>query len=322
MTKVDVEESLRSQVLEDVRWGLAQSQKQLPSKYFYDTRGSELFEAITGLPEYYLTRTETGLLQHAVAGWVEDFSPASLVELGAGSAKKTRLLLDAMAVRGEVGTYAPVDIAGGFLRDATESLGADYPWLTIELQIKDITTELDFAKALPRKVLFALLGSTLGNFDGDFAIDLLKNVRSAMQAEDRFLLGADLRPGPGKSVRRLEAAYNDDQGITAEFNLNILRVINREVGTDFDLGGFAHRAFFDEDEGRIEMHLVAKTGQVVAIPEMGPVQIDEGESIRTELSCKYARSGLTALLRSAGLDVYEWREDQEGFYAVVLAAPV
>ncbi len=322
MTKIDVGERTRSQVLEDVLWGMSQSQKQLPSKYFYDTRGSELFEAITELPEYYLTRTETGLLRHAVAGWVEDLRPASLVELGAGSAKKTRLLLDAMAVRGEVGTYAPVDIAEGFLRDAAESLGADYPWLTIELQIKDITTELDFAKVLPGKVLFALLGSTLGNFDGDSAIDLLRNVRSAMQAEDRFLLGADLRPGPGKSVQRLEAAYNDAQGITAEFNLNILRVINREVGTDFDLDGFAHRAFFDEDAGRIEMHLVAKTGQVVAIPEMGPVQIDEGESIRTELSCKYARSGLTALLRSAGLDVHEWREDQEGFYAVVLAAPV
>jgi len=322
MTTVDAGGGRRSRILDDVRWGMSQSQKQLPSKYFYDTTGSELFEAITELPEYYLTRTETGLLQRTVAKWVEELAPASLVELGAGSATKTRIVLDAMRIGGEAGTYAPVDIAGGFLRDAAAALARDYPSLPIELQIKDITTELDFADDLPRSVLFALLGSTLGNFDGDLAVALLRNVRRAMRAEDRFLLGVDLRPGPRKSRQQLEAAYNDDQGTTAEFNLNILRVINREVGTDFDLSGFEHRAFYDEDEGRIEMHLVAKTAQVVEVPGIGPVHMDEAESIRTELSCKYDRSGLTALLRSAGLDVYRWCEDQEGRYAVVLASPV
>ena len=322
MTKVDVRGERRSRILDDVRWGMSQDQKQFPSKYFYDTTGSELFEAITELPEYYLTRTETELLQRTVAKWVEELGPASLVELGAGSARKTRILLDAMEIGGKAGTYAPVDIAGGFLRDAAAALGRDYPSLTIELQIKDITTELDFVEDLPRSVLFALLGSTLGNFHGDVAVALLRNVRAAMRGEDRFILGADLRPGPRKSRQRLEAAYNDDQGTTAEFNLNILRVINREAGTDFDLSCFEHRAYYDEDKGRIEMHLVAKTAQVVEIPGMGPVHMAEGEPIRTELSCKYDRPGLTALFRSAGLEVCQWCEDQEGLYTVVLASPV
>ena len=322
MTTVDAGGGRRSRILEDVRWGMSQDQKQLPSKYFYDMTGSELFEAITQLPEYYLTRTETELIQRTVVKWVEELGPASLVELGAGSARKTRILLDAMEIGGKVGTYAPVDIAGGFLRDAAAALGRDYPSLTIELQIKDITTELDFAEDLPRSVLFALLGSTLGNFHGDVAVALLRNVHAAMRTEDRFILGADLRPGPRKSRQRLEAAYNDDQGTTAEFNLNILRVINREAGTDFDLSGFEHRAYYDEDEGRIEMHLVAKTAQVVHVPGMGPVDMAEGESIRTELSCKYDRPGLTALFRSAGLDVCQWCEDQDGLYTVVLASPV
>ena len=309
-------------MLEDVRWGLSQPQKQLPSKYFYDTRGSELFEAITELPEYYPTRTETGLLKTPVSGWVTEMAPASLVELGAGSARKTRILLAAMAHETPERTYAPVDVAGDFLRATAESLRVEDPSLDVRLQIRDITRGLDFVGDLPGPVLFALLGSTIGNFVGEEANKLLANVRSAMGESDLFLLGADLRPSEGKSIERLEAAYNDGQGVTAEFNLNMLRALNRDAGTNFDLAAFRHKAFYNERAGRIEMHLVAENAQEVQIPGGGVLQIGAGESIRTELSCKYDRQILTRMLDLARLGIVRWCTDEDGLYAMALVSPV
>ena len=308
-------------MLEEIRWGLSQPQKQLPSKYFYDTRGSELFEAITELPEYYPTRTETGLLETPVSGWVTEMAPASLVELGAGSARKTRILLAAMASGTAERTYAPVDVAGDFLRATAESLKAEDPSLDVRPQVMDITWDLDFVDDLPRPVLYALLGSTIGNFEGEAAIKLLANVRSSMKENDLFLLGADLRPSEGKTIERLEAAYNDAQGITAEFNLNMLRALNREAGTDFDLASFRHQAFYNEREGRIEMHLVAEHAQEVRVPGAEVVHIKEGESIRTELSCKYDRPVLSEMLEAASLEIVQWSSDEDGLYAVTLASP-
>ena len=171
-------------------------------------------------------------------------------------------------------------------------------------------------------VLFALLGSTIGNFVGEEARKLLSNVRSAMRESDLFLLGADLRPGEGKTIERLEAAYNDAQGVTAEFNLNMLRALNRDAGTNFDLTAFRHRAFYDVAEGRIEMHLVAESAQDVEVPGGGVVQIGAGESIRTELSCKYDRPVLTGMLEAASLKVVRWCTDEDGLYAMALASPV
>ena len=321
-------EGARARMLEDARWGLAQPQKQLPSKYFYDTRGSELFEAITELPEYYLTRSERRLLQDEVAAWVADMAPASLVELGAGSAQKTRILLSAMEdagrksalVRGRA--YAPVDVAGEFLRATASALREDYPSLDIRPQVKDITTPLDFIEDLLSPVLFVLLGSTLGNFEPGADANLLRNVRSSMKETDFFLLGADRRPGREKSVEMLEAAYNDAQGMTAQFNLNILVNFNREVGTDFDLSAFRHEAFYLDDVGRIEMHLVALSPQEVSIPGEEPVRIAEGESIRTELSCKYDRPTVDGLFGEAGLRVDRWCDDEGGLYSMVLGSPV
>ena len=311
-----------SVILEEIRRGLSQRQKQLPSKYFYDTRGSELFEAITELPEYYPTRTETGLLENPVFGWVTDMAPASLVELGAGSARKTRILLAAMASAVPERTYAPVDVAGDFLRATTESLKAEDPSLDVRPQVRDITWNLDFADDLRGPVLFALLGSTIGNFEGEAATKLLSNVRSAMRESDLFLLGADLRPGEGKTIERLEAAYNDAQGVTAEFNLNMLRALNRDAGTDFDPAAFRHEAFYDEREGRIEMHLVAEYAQEVRVPGAGTVPIGEGESIRTELSYKYDRPVLTGILEAASLEIVRWCSDENGLYAVTLVSPI
>ncbi len=316
-------------MLDDIRWGLSQPQKQLPSKYFYDTRGSELFEAITGLPEYYPTRTETALLETPVSGWVTEMAPASLVELGAGSARKTRILLTAMArasaeptyKRTYKRTYAPVDVAGDFLRASAESLRKEDPSLDVRPQIRDITWDMDFVDDLPEPVLFALLGGTIGNFAGEEATKLLANVRSAMKESDLFLLGADLRPSEGKTIERLEAAYNDAQGITAEFNLNMLRALNREAGTDFDLAAFRHEAVYEERGGRIEMHLVAEYAHDVRVPGAGAVHIREGESIRTELSCKYDRPVLTEMLEAASLEILNWTTDEDGLYAVTLASP-
>lgn len=314
-------ESGRARMLEDTVWGLSQPQKQLPSKYFYDTRGSELFEAITELPEYYLTRTERLLLESEVAGWVTRIAPASLVELGAGSALKTRVLLDAMALASSGTAYAPVDVAGEFLRETTRSLLDEFPSFDIRPQVMDITTPLDFAGDLPRPVLFALLGSTLGNFDPTAAVDLLANVRASMREGDLFLLGADLRPGSGKTVKCLERAYNDGRGVTADFNLNILRVLNREIGTDFELSDFRHRAFYRESEGRIEMHLVALHPLDVHVPGGSAVHMAEGESIRTELSCKYDRETIDELLGAAGMKVVRWCQDGPALYSMALASP-
>jgi L-histidine N-alpha-methyltransferase len=310
------------EMLKEIQWGLSQPQKQLPAKFFYDTRGSELFESITELPEYYLTRTETGLLDMPVSGWVTEMEPASLIELGAGSARKTRILLDAMANRTAERTYAPVDVAGDFLRATAETLKIEDPSLDIRPQVRDITWELGFADDLPGPVLFALLGSTIGNFVGEAAVRLLSNVRSAMKEGDLFLLGVDLGPGEGKSIERVEAAYNDARGITAEFNLNMLRALNRDAGTNFDPAAFRHRALYNENEGCIEMHLVAEVALDVRIPGGGIVRIGAGESIRTELSCKYDRSVLTRMLASARLGITRWCTDEDGLYSVVLASPV
>ncbi len=315
-------EGARALVLEAARWGLTQPQKQLPSKYFYDTRGSEFFEEITRLPEYYLTRSERRLLEDEVAGWVRDVAPASLAELGAGNAEKTRILLSAMVEAGRGRAYAPVDVAAEFLHATASALSAEYASLDIYPQVKDITTPLDFAESLWRPVLFALLGSTLGNFEPGADVALLRNARAVMQEGDLFLMGADLRPGPEKGVALLDAAYNDSRGVTREFNLNILANFNRSVGTDFDLSAFRHWAFYSEELGRVEMHLVATSAQQVTIPGEEPIRIAEGESIRTEISCKYDRSTVDELFARAGLRVERWWEHEGGLYAMVAGGPV
>jgi L-histidine Nalpha-methyltransferase len=311
--------SARARMLADVRWGLARAQKELPSKYFYDTRGSELFEEITRLPEYYPTRTERALLESDVAQWIGEVGPGSLVELGAGSGRKTRILLEAMLECGSGRTYAPVDIAGEFLEETARGLRDAYPHLEVVPQVRDITTRLDFAEGMPRPVLFALIGSTIGNFDPKRAVDLLSSVRDAMTRDDYLLLGADLQPSEGKTVGDIEAAYNDARGVTAEFNLNILEVLNHGLGTDFEPSNFAHRASYDARLGRIEMHLVALREQTVQVPGAEQIVIARGESIRTELSCKYDRPLLESLLGRVGLRIERWCTDGRKRYSLLLA---
>jgi L-histidine N-alpha-methyltransferase len=304
-------------MLAEVRAGLSREQKELPPKFFYDTRGSELFEEITRLPEYYLTRSERALLEQWIPGWVAALRPRSLVELGAGSAEKTRIILDAMRIAGTLERYVPVDVSASFLEQVAAQLRTDYPELQVVAAIADITVDLSLPTRVPHPVVFAFLGSTIGNFDQMDAIRLLRRIRTGMNAPDRFLMGVDLR----KDSARIEAAYNDTRGITAEFNRNMLRVLNRELGADFDPAAFDHRAFYNRGRHCIEMHLVSAVAQEVTVPGIGTVHFDAGESIRTEISCKYDRDSVAAMFLAAGLRMETWQTDPDELYAVVVGAP-
>jgi L-histidine Nalpha-methyltransferase len=300
----------------DVREGLRRRQKELPPKYFYDERGSELFERITRLPEYYLTRAERSLLEANADSLVSTFRPRTLLELGAGSAVKTRILLDAMRDVGSLEAYVPVDVSHDFLLETARRLRGEYPSLRVTPAIADISTSLGIPDRLPRPVLFAFLGSTIGDFDAPAARALLARVRQVMRPFDRLLLGTDLR----KERRIVEAAYNDTRGVTAAFNRNMLRVLNRELGADFDVMSFSHRAFYSRERHRIEMHLVSSREQVVHIPRVGEVHLQKGESIRTEISCKYDRPSVRRLLRAASLRLERWIAD-DGRFALSVASP-
>ena len=305
-------------MLAEVAAGLAAPQKELPPKYFYDHRGSKLFEEITRLPEYYLTRAERELLE----GWMPSLVPAlgsrALVELGAGSAEKTRIILDAMRAAGTADLYVPIDVSVAFLRETADRLRRAYPGLMVSPAVADIAEELNVPRGLPAPALFIFLGSTIGNFCPPAAIRLLARVRAAMQPGDRFLIGADLRKDPAL----IEAAYNDAQGVTAEFNRNMLRVLNHELASEFDPDNFEHRAFYDRDAHRIEMHLVARSAHRVTIPGIGEVRFADGESIRTEISCKHDLSSLVALFSAAGLGLEDWRTDAGRRFILAVGAPV
>lgn len=301
------------EMLAEVREGLARPQKELSPKYFYDQVGSLLFEEITRLPEYYLTGAERELLLQCTHWLVTSSGCRTLVELGAGSASKTRILLDAMQRAGRGSTYMPIDLSATFLAETAGVLRIRYPDLHIMPVIADISRDFRLPKH-EGPVLFALLGSTIGNFDEMHATRLLRRIRGQMEPADAFLLGLDLRKG----TRELEAAYNDVQGITARFNLNILQVLNRELGADFDLSSFSHRAFYDEHLHRIEMHLVSSRDQVVTIPGIGRIPLTRGETIRSEISCKYDRAAVEVLFEAAGLAIAEWHTDEHQRFALVL----
>lgn len=305
-------------MLADVAAGLSGPQKELPPKYFYDHRGSRLFEEITRLPEYYLTRAERLLLEQWMPHLVRSLASRTLVELGAGSAEKSRIILNAMRAAGTAELYVPIDVSAAFLRETAEQIRTEYPGLTVTPGLADISDELNVPRGLASPVLHAFLGSTIGNFHAQAAVRLLRRVRSIMWAGDRFLMGADLR----KDVGVIEAAYNDSRGVTAEFNLNMLRVLNHELGADFDLNSFVHRAFYNSDAHRIEMHLVSLRPQVVNVPGIGPVRFAAAESIRTEISCKYDIPSIASLFSAAGLRLESWKTDPDHRFALVVAKPV
>jgi len=306
-----------SGMLAEVAAGLGAPQKELSPKYFYDHRGSEIFEEITRLPEYYQTRTERSILEEWMPSLIARLGTRALVELGAGSAEKSRLIISAMRAVGTAELYVPIDVSASFLNQTAAQLRREYPGLAVEPVVSDIAEELGRPAGLPHPAMYAFLGGTIGNFYPPAAIRLLSRVRAAMNAEDRLLLGVDLR----KDIARIELAYNDSQGVTAAFNRNMLLVLNHELGAEFDPDLFQHRAFYEPVTHRIEMHLVSQLEQEVGIPGIGEVGFARGESIRTEISCKYDRQSVAELFEPAGLRIETWRPDPDALFALVVGAP-
>jgi L-histidine Nalpha-methyltransferase len=304
----------RQQMVRDVREGLTKSPKELSPKYFYDERGSELFEEITELPEYYLTRAERSLLEQRISGIIAAVQPCSLVELGAGSANKTRLIINAMRASGCAECYVPIDVSKDFLEATGLQLRADYPDMQIMPVVSDITEPFTLPP-VTGPTLVAFLGSTIGNFPREPAVRILSHVSRAMGPSDRFLLGADLRKDP----EIINRAYNDSKGVTAAFNLNVLHRLNRELGADFPVSDYDHKAFYSSEQHRVEMHLIARKAHKVVIPEIGEIQFREGESIRTELSYKYDRATLAEILKAAGLVMEKWMPADDASFALALA---
>ena len=304
-------------VLREVADGLSRPQKELPPKFFYDERGSRLFEQITQLPEYYLTRTERALLERWMPEWIGTLAPRALVELGAGSAEKTRIVLDAIAATVDSAVYVPVDVSAEFLRQTAARIGAAYPSIAVAPLVADITDNFFLPEEVPHPTLHAFLGSTIGNFAPEPAVDLLREVRGRMEETDRFLMGVDLRKDPA----RIEAAYDDAAGVTAEFNRNMLRALNAMTGADFDVDAWEHRAFYDPEAHWIEMHLVSPRDHAVSIPGAGTFRFAAGETILTEISAKHDRASVEEMFADAGLSIERWMTDDDGLYAITLAAP-
>lgn len=314
----DRADARRRLILSDVRGSLARTPRELSPKYFYDERGSGLFEEITRQPEYYLTRAEREILTDHASEIVRAVSPHTLVELGAGSAEKTRILLRAMRERPGIVTYVPIDVSEEFLGATHDALEREDDCLRVLPVVADISVEVALPRAVERPVLFAFLGSTIGNFTMEDAIALLQRVRGRMGLRDRLLLGTDLH----KDTATLNAAYNDAAGVTAEFNRNMLLALNAQLGADFVPERFQHRAFYNEREHRIEMHLVASGQQIVTIPGLPRLVLRDGESIRTELSHKYDRALVDELAAAADLHVTTWFTDAAARFALSLLEPV
>lgn len=302
--------------LRDVLCGLRRRPKRLPCKYFYDDAGSRLFEEICELDEYYLTRCELDLLRRQAGEMAEAAGPgAVLIEYGSGSGLKTRLLLDRMR---NPAAYVPVDISGEQLRRSAERLARRYPGLPVLPVVADFTRPFELPPLPPggghRVVFFS--GSTIGNFRPAEAVRLMAQMARVCGPGGGLLIAADRK----KDRAVLEAAYNDRRGVTAAFNLNLLARINRELGGDFALDRFRHRAFYDEARGRIEMHLVSLADQAVHV---GGAAFDfaRGESVRTEYSYKYDREGFAALAARAGLRVERTWTDEKGWFGVQWLTP-
>ena len=302
---------------EDVREGLSCPFKELPPKYFYDERGSELFERITELPEYYPTRCEREILDARAAELVAAAEPSTLIELGSGAAAKSRVLLDAMRDAGTLETFVPVDISEEITRRAAGELVGEYPGLSVHGIVCDYETHLERIPR-PEGALIAFLGGTIGNFRPGPRRSFLARIATLMYPGDRFLLGTDLV----KDAATVEAAYNDSAGVTAEFNKNVLRVLNRELDADFDPDAFEHVAFWDPENEWIDIRLRALSEQFVDLRTLDMrAHFARNEEMRTEISTKFTRERIVASYADAGLELIEWWPDEDNLYALSLASP-
>jgi L-histidine N-alpha-methyltransferase len=301
----------------DVLDGLTRPFKELPPKHFYDTEGSLLFDRICALPEYYPTRTERAILEEGAEEIVSRTGAGELVELGSGMPDKSRLLLDAMRDAGTLDRYVPFDVSEHVVGLAAERLVEDYPGLRVHGVVGDFERHLD---AIPRADdgtrVVAFLGGTIGNFLPGSRRRFLRAVARTLRRGDHLLLGTDLVKDPAV----IEAAYNDSEGVTAAFNRNVLAVVNRELGGDFDLDAFEHVAFFDRQQEWVEMRLRALAPQEVTIEALGmTVHFGHREELRTEISAKFTRERLSADLAAAGLRLAELYTDPDELFAVSLA---
>jgi L-histidine Nalpha-methyltransferase len=302
---------------EDVRTGLTSNPKWLPPKWFYDARGSELFEEITRLPEYYPARAERAILRRESGAIAAATGARTLVELGSGSSEKTRLLIDALRAVGTLTDYVPVDVSDSALQQAGRVLPTDYPGLAVHALVADFTTRLDLPPTEgPRLVAF--LGSTIGNLLPTERAAFFSGLRAALHPGDVLLLGTDLV----KDERVLVAAYNDAGGVTANFNKNVLTVVRRELGADLDPDDFDHVALWNREQEWIEMRLRARTALTGTIPAVGlAVHFAEGEELRTEVSAKFREPRLRGELAQSGLKLTHWWTDPEGSFGLSLSEP-
>jgi L-histidine Nalpha-methyltransferase len=301
---------------EDVLDGLTRPFKELPPKHFYDARGAELFDQICELPEYYPTRAERAILEEAAGELAELTNASELVELGSGTAAKTRVLLDAMHAAGTLRRYIPVDVTESMVRDCAEELTSEYPGLQVHGVIGDLERHLDRVPPAVGPRIVAFLGGTIGNFPPGSRRRVLRQIGRLLGPDDHLLMGTDLVKDP----EVLEAAYDDTQGVTADFNRNVLRVLNRELDADFDLEDFDHVARFDPAHEWIEMRLRARREHTTLVRALDlPVHFDAGEEMRTEISAKFTPERLEGDLSAAGLELVRWLTDPDELFALTLS---
>jgi L-histidine N-alpha-methyltransferase len=307
--------TLRDTLADDVRAGLLAAPRRLPPKYFYDAAGSALFTRITRLPEYYLTRAERTILAAFGGALMRALRPREIVEIGAGMATKIRPMLRAART---VRRYVPVDVDAGTMTGAARALVRAFPGLRVHGLVGDFERDLAAVPPALARRLVVFLGSTIGNLEPAARAPFMRAVRRLLPSDGRFLLGLDLMKDTGV----LHAAYDDAAGVTAAFNRNVLRVINRELDADFVPERFRHVARVDEAAERVEMHLVADGAQRVRVGALGlTLAFADGDDIWTESSYKFTRAGVEAMLADAALSVERWLTDPEGRFALVVAAP-
>lgn len=303
---------------EDVLDGLTRPFKELPPKHFYDARGAELFDQICELPEYYPTRTERLILSERAAEIAELTGAVELVELGSGTASKTRVLLDALSEAGRLYRYVPVDVTESMVRECAAELTQEYPGLRVHGVIGDFERHLDRIPAAVGPRIVAFLGGTIGNFPPGSRRRFLRQISRLLAPGDHLLMGTDLVKDPAV----LEAAYDDAQGVTAEFNRNVLRVLNRELGADFDPEDFDHVALFDPKHEWIEMRLRARREHTTVVRDLGlTVHFSAGEELRTEISAKFTPERVAGDLSAAGLQLVRWLTDPDDLFALTLSQP-
>ncbi|HWD10491.1 MAG TPA: L-histidine N(alpha)-methyltransferase [Solirubrobacteraceae bacterium] len=301
---------------EDVLDGLTRPFKELPPKHFYDARGAQLFDRICELPEYYPTRCERAILSERAEEIAELTGAVELVELGSGTAAKTRVLLDALSAAGTLERYVPVDVTESMVRESAEALTAEYPGLEVHGVIGDFERHLEHVPSAAGPRIVAFLGGTIGNFPPGSRRRFLRQIARLLGPEDHLLMGADLVKDPTV----LEAAYDDSQGVTAEFNRNVLLVLNRELQADFDPEDFDHVALFNSEHEWIEMRLRARREVSAVVQGLDlPVHFAAGEELRTEISAKFTPERIEGDLAAAGLELVRWLTDPDELFALTLS---